>query len=297
MVDTGMRRDQLIALMVAERDAELHGRGPVEVIRWPDDEDHANKTVELIARVSTGPEVVVEHTRIESFPEQIADRLVLHEYFPSGGPQIAGRYDAGKFGLSIIPGAVRELTRRQRRPVGPVITAWVAENLDQVPWPHTRSEPTYLLGSHHELPFNWALWRWGSDDTRVVGPLADVVLFWPTQPPGLENLRVLRLDQAVRDKVPKLLAATGGQRRSVLVLEDRDPDMSAPLLVSRALKAAVGDHPLPDVVYIILTRGHDPILGVLYEEGQWAHEHDEFQWESFSVPRCAELNALHVPWA
>jgi hypothetical protein len=297
MFDGELRRDQLIALMVAELDGDLHDRGPVQVVDWPDDGDDVAKTVELIARDSTGSEVVVEHTRIESFPEQIDDRLAIHRYFPKGGPQIAGRNDAGKFSLSVLPGAVVALTRRQRQVVAPVLTDWVTEHLDRVPWPHTPSEPICLIGGHPELPFRWMLWRWVPDDIGLAGPHANVVPIRHALPPDLESLRIQRLTRTLADKVPKLLAAGAGHRRSILVLEDRDRDMSGPLLVSQALQAAAADQLLPDVIYTLWTRGSDPIMGVLYEDGVWAHEHKEFRWETFPRTRCGQLNAIPVTWA
>ncbi len=59
-------RDQLIALMVAERDADLHGRGAVRRLGWPDAENRLAKAVELRGVDDVG-EIVVEHTRIESY--------------------------------------------------------------------------------------------------------------------------------------------------------------------------------------------------------------------------------------
>jgi hypothetical protein len=296
MSDGNLRRDQLIALMVAERDAEVHDRGAVQVVDWPDDEDHAHQTVELVARDHAGGELAVEHTRIESFSEQIDDRLAIHRYFPRGGPQIPGRDDAGRYILSILPGAVRAVTRRQRRHVVSAVTAWVTENLDRVPWPHTPPAPTSLLGGHPELPFEWALWRSLPDDARLAGPLASVVPIHYVQPPDLENLRVQRLERTLADKVPKLLTAGGGHRRCILVLEDRDSDMSGPLLVSRALQIAAGDRALPDVIYMLYTRGCDPIMGVLYADGRWTDDRD-FRWETFPTTRCGQLNAMAVTWA
>jgi hypothetical protein len=35
---------------------------------------------------------------------------------------------------------------RQGNLVVPVVTAWVTENLDRVPWPHPPMEPIHLLG-------------------------------------------------------------------------------------------------------------------------------------------------------
>ena len=297
VIDSELRRDQLIALMVAELDADLRDHGPVQAVAWPDDDDHVDKAVELIARDATGAEVAIEHTRIESFPGQMADRLAIHEYFRRGGPQISGRNDAGKYRLSVLPGAPRGLSRRQRKRVPSVLTEWVAGNLDRAPWPHRPGEPNHLIGSHPDLPFRWALRRWVPDAIGLVGPDANVVPIDHATPPDSEGLREQRLARALADKVPKLLAAADRHRRSILVLEDRDPDMSAPLLVSRALQAAVGDLELPDVIYTLLTRSRDPIMGVLYECGAWAHEHDDFRWRTFPRTRCGELNAMDVTWA
>lgn len=44
---TALNRDQLIALMVAERDAELLGRGVVRPLEWPDAKNRRAKAVEF----------------------------------------------------------------------------------------------------------------------------------------------------------------------------------------------------------------------------------------------------------
>ena len=73
--------------MVAERDAGLRGADPVEVVRGPDLHDRQLPAVELIGR-DRGGVVTVEHTVIESYPVQIAERKALQAMFLSA-PEIA----------------------------------------------------------------------------------------------------------------------------------------------------------------------------------------------------------------
>lgn len=49
MGESELRRDELIALMVAELDARLNGRDGVSVVAWPDRDNDVDETVELIA--------------------------------------------------------------------------------------------------------------------------------------------------------------------------------------------------------------------------------------------------------
>ena len=82
-----LNRDQLIALMVAERDAERLGRGEVRPLEWPDAENRLAKAVEFRGVDDVG-EIVVEHTRIESYDSQIDDRMAVSKIFPKFGPEI-----------------------------------------------------------------------------------------------------------------------------------------------------------------------------------------------------------------
>lgn len=93
-VTAALNRDQLIALMVAERDAELHGRGEVRPLEWPDAANRLAKAVEFRGVDDVG-EVVVEHTRIESYDSQIDDRMAVSKIFPKFGPEIPDRWEAG----------------------------------------------------------------------------------------------------------------------------------------------------------------------------------------------------------
>jgi hypothetical protein len=234
---------------------------------------------------------VLEHTRIESFPEQIDDRHATRAIFARLGPQLPDRHDAAKFQLLVNPGSMRSVPYDRRNQVEQVLTTWVADNLDRVAWGDV------LRGDHPDVPFPWALWRCLPDDVGVWGPLATVVPVHHVRPEDLEDLRHARMDKVVQDKLPKLAQAGAEERRTVLVLEDKDQEMSGPKLVASALQESVGASWLPDVVYLLYVGTGDPLFCLLYEAGTWAHENPDFRWLSVSGHRLAELRDHPTGWA
>jgi hypothetical protein len=286
-----MKRDQLIALIAAEEDARRHGRGPVEIDGWPDEDDRTGKAVDF-----TGHDkfyaLVVEHTRIESYPNEISELKTMESIFPRLGPLIVGRNDAGRYGLWVRPGALNQIGFNDRSRVEQAITEWVTNCLDDVPYGKVR------YGEHPDVPFTWALAHFLPDDIGLVGPDASVVRIRHFRSDDLEDHRRIRAEKVVATKLAKLAAAREkGRRRSLLVLEDKDQQLSAPLLVSRALEASVGNASLPDAVYTFYQGGGDPLIGLLYEEGTWAHsDQADFHWLSVERHRCADLRAIPTPW-
>ena len=108
-------------MMVAERDAELHGRGAVRPVEWPDAENRLAKAVEFRGVDDVGVddvgEVVVEHTRIESYDSQIDDRMAVSKIFSKFGPEIPDRWEAGYMMLSVAPGEMARVGYRDRKRV------------------------------------------------------------------------------------------------------------------------------------------------------------------------------------
>jgi len=285
-----LKRDQLIALITAELDAERHGRGGVLLDAWPDADDRANPAVDFVGHDDVG-EVAVEHTRIESFPGQIKDRLATEAVFPKLGPEIPGRRDAGKFVLWVHPGALSTVGFSRRPTVERAVTAWVSDNLDRVPLGNT------LLGEDRDVPFRWALEHWLPDDVRLAGPYATVVPIRHAPPDDLDDRRVERMQQVVRSKLPKLAAAGAHGRRTILVVEDKDQDLSAPKLVSRAMQRSINGTELPDAIYIFYVGGGDPLLYPVYEDEAWAHDTLDAFWHQVPAHRRAEFRELPAPWA
>jgi hypothetical protein len=284
---TDLRRDQFAALMVAARDAALRHADPVEAVRWPDVENRDRPAVELIARDRRGL-VAVEHTIIESYPAQIAERLALQEMFPFGGPVIAELPDAAQYRLLVHVDELLAVPRRDRPLAEPAVAAWVREALPDVPWPHVPGRPTFVRSQFERPRIEASLERWIAG-VGFVGPLSHVIPIGFWRPVDLEERRGTRLEVAMRDKVPKLLAAAPGAR-TILVLEDRDMHMSAPAFVSSAL-ARIQDAGLPDVIYLLNVTAGDPLLTPIYASGQWWHENNH-PLLTFALDWAREFNGI-----
>jgi hypothetical protein len=287
-VDGELRRDQFAAFMVAERDAEVRGCAPVEVVRWPDVEDRETAAVELIAQDSEGALIAVEHTVIESYTSQIAERASLDEMFPMGGPNLLDVPNAGQYRLVVQVDELLGIRRRHRGLVEPKVRAWTEAALPSAPWPHVPGTPTFVRGRIQDPDLELSLERW-TDSTRLRGPLAQVVRvgFW--RPADLESRRAVRMASALNSKLPKLLSACAGAR-TILVLEDRDMFMSAPAFVSRAM-AADAPESLPDVIYHLNVAAGDPVATPLYAHGSWWHEQGHGLL-TFPTSRAARFNGL-----
>jgi hypothetical protein len=285
-----LKRDQLIAWITAELDAERHGRGGVVLDAWPDADDRTNPAVDFIGHDDVG-EIAVEHTRIESFPGQIKDRLATEAVFPKLGPEVQGRRDAGKFVMWVRPGALSSVGFSQRPAVKRAVTAWVSDNLDRVPLGDV------MLGEDPDVPFRWALQHWLPDYVGLAGPYATVVPIRYAPADDLDDRRAERMQQVVQSKLPKLAAAGVHGRRTLLVVEDKDQDLSAPKLVSRAIQRSITDTELPDAIYILHDGGGDPLLYPVYEDEAWAHDTLDAFWHQVPAYRRAQLRELPTPWA
>jgi hypothetical protein len=285
-----LRRDQFAAFIVAERDAQLLGCGPIEVVRWPDSEDRSSEAVELIARDHHGRFIAVEHTVIESYPNQISDYKALEKVFPMGGPHLDDVPDAGQFQLILRTDEVSAIPWNRRRAVHDEVTAWTRSALHRAPWPHKPGSPTYVREVVGADRLEVSLARW-TDEIGIVGPLSRVVTIGLWRPDDLEDRRNARLGASLHRKVPKLLAAYPGSR-TILVLEDRDMSMSAPGFVSRALASAAGTDRLPDAIYHLNVTAGNPLLTALYSQGSWWHEQTHGTLLSFSEERATRFNGL-----
>lgn len=230
----------------------------------------------------------MEHTVIESYPAQIAERKALQAMFPLGGPEIAELAHAPQYRVIVRVDEILAVPRGDRSLVGPAVARWVRDALPLVPWPHVPGRPTFVRSRIDRPNLEVSLERWVAD-IGFVGPLAHVVPvgFW--RPSDLEDRRGTRLEVALRRKVPKLLAADDSAR-TILVLEDRDMHMSAPAFVSRAL-GRIDAVELPDVIYLLNVTAGDPLLTPIYASRRWWHD-DNHSLLTFPAPWASHFNGL-----
>jgi hypothetical protein len=138
-------------------------------------------------------------------------------------------------------------------------------------------------------PCQGVLRRVWDEATPILALLPGVVAIRMVPPDDLEDRRVRRLREALERKVPKLLTAARSERRSILILENRDAETSTPVSVLRGLRQAAGGDRLPDAIYMVHSGFGDPIALVLYEDGEWA-DSDRITWDVFPSKRCGAFN-------
>ncbi len=107
-------------------------------IAQPDVMDRRNEAVELVAESPSG-RFVFEHTRIESFPNQIADGKAFWALMDPLETSLIGTLPSGTYELIIQPGAASRVRARDVAAVRTVIEQWaIARGPESQPRPRLR---------------------------------------------------------------------------------------------------------------------------------------------------------------
>lgn len=181
---TQLRRDQFIALIVAELDTAARGTGPFRETRWPDATESGHQAVELVGQDSEGS-ITVEHTIIESYPRQINAEKVMERVLTDGGIRLDTNHVLPQFRMFVNPEELLAIPKNERALVRPALAAWALQNLSSVPWPHSQNQTNYVSGSLRQRRLSVIMDRWSSD-ARFWGPLADVMPVHLLPPADLE---------------------------------------------------------------------------------------------------------------
>jgi hypothetical protein len=236
-------------------------------IDCPDEEKDTNlPSVDRLIRCS-GVEIVLEHTLVESYPEQIADVCRVKEIMGLVKSKVQGSLPVpGHYEVSLGAGAVK----------GAKNTKTIQEAL--VRWIKSKA-PSLLIGSpdvapHHYIterltgiPFEITLYRWPRNDGKF--------RFTFFAPDDLEAKRIERISKALERKCPKLNKARGYSRVSILLLEADDISLGNHLLIGKALKSALlPRRDVPDDIYLVETELREWCVWIL-KEGDKSFENVE----------------------
>ncbi len=286
---TNLKRDQLLALMVAEHDAIHRGVGPFEPELCPDEVQRNRPAVDLVGRDQAGTVVAVEHTIVESYDHQIMDIRVAKEMFPFGGPEIDGYVDAGSFRLFIPAGELASIEQSERARAAESIEAWVRDALDESPCPASNSPQECRRGTPTGVSFEVSLIRMAGH-FQFHELTAQVVMIEPRPSDGIDRRREERISRSLRNKCPKLLKEAG-DGRSILVLEDRDLRYSSPASLVSCLRTVCAGIDLPDLVALLDVTAGNPLVWRIFDDGNWA-EISSICPQTFPGHRCGELNRM-----
>jgi hypothetical protein len=195
---------------------------------------------------------VFEHTRIESFPDQIGDGKVFVHLMEPLEASLAAVLPAGSYELIIAVSAASRLRRNEFAPVRAAIERWAVErapNLAMGPNDdHAPDAPWSLTERPAGVPFDVTLQRTPRDD-RVV------VFAARFSPPDVESARKVRVDTAFARKCPKLAEAKREfAATSVLTLESDDIALANRHSVNATVMEAIRSREdVPDIILLVET--------------------------------------------
>ena len=226
----------------AKRLIEERDGGPLVDTECPDKTEHRKQAVELLFESPT-KRYAIEHTRIESFPQQIADGKAFSCLLEPLETDLAGELP-GIYTLVVAVGATNGIPVSDHERIRTLVKQWILANASKA------AEGGGNQGSVSEqppgVPFPLTLHgRVGSASRLLVARCT---------PDELETQRLQRVQTALNRKIPKLVAHKADGRETVLVLESCDTGLGnfsdIGVAVSKALAAFSNQ---PDSIILVET--------------------------------------------
>jgi hypothetical protein len=223
---------------------------PITVTHRPELMDRSAPVVEELWE-SASHRYAVEHTRLESYSGQIENEAKLRQLMLPVREFLAGR----------LPGSHVLAVRISETQVARIKYAEAHKEIIELALqtaPKLKDDDTVVLPSA-KLPFTVQLHRRHGDGSHVaVHCLIEG---------DSEDLRLQRMRRALNDKCPKLVAWASDGRRSILVLEANDIQLSNSFVAFDAFRQAITErNDQPDIVVFVETDG-SPMYGWIFKEG------------------------------
>ena len=230
------------------------GAEPVTATDQPDVSERNKPAVEWLFETPTA-RFAVEHTRIESFQNQIADGKQFALMLEPLESELDGQLPAFYF-LTVSVGEAKAPIS-QHSAIRAAITTWILSNCE------TLKEGEGIRGTPEGVSFQVAL-------SRDIGRGSGLLIFQ-----GLGNnvaeLRRDRIGEALNRKCPKLHVEQQTGRLSVLALESDDmPFMQHTTIANAVIEALASRTDSPDMIYWVRTTTW-PWMTWLLKEGNLLH--------------------------
>jgi len=214
---------------------------------WCPDKQKKNNmpSVDRLIRC-VGVEILLEHTLIESYREQIADSKRVAKLLGPLRTELTERLPTpGHYELAIDAGAVKGA--KDTECIQTTLLKWIKEKAPLLQMGSPNVAPAhYIREKPPGVPFEFTLYRFPRRDGKF-----DIVL---NAPDDLREQRRQRIRKALEDKCPKLCKARGDSRISILLLESDDIFLAncCDTAESLADELKVRDD-APDEVYLVET--------------------------------------------
>jgi hypothetical protein len=244
---------RVVAHMMCERNhIEIRG------ISYPDEEERTKKAVDVLIETS-GQEIVLEHTQIESYYNQIQDCVRINDILLPVCEKLSEALPTpGHYEICINSGAANGIKNTQE--IQSLIIKWAKEVAGSLEIGSPRTAPRHCIRKKPlDVPFEVTLYRWPDSDGKVYRKLY--------APKELEQKREERIKQAFIDKCPKLQKAKGQNRLSILVLELNDISLGNHIYVSNVMYHEIHNRSdLSDYIYLVRTELNEWSVWILKED-------------------------------
>jgi len=218
----------------------------INKICYPDKEKrNSAPSVDRIIKCC-GSEIVLEHTLIESYSEQITDSKRVANLLGPLRIKLTGQLPKpGHYELLIDAGAVKGA--KDTKNIQTALIKWIKEKapLLQVGSPNV-APAHYIREKPAGVPFEATLYRFPRHDGELWIKLL--------APNNLESKRKKRIRKAFDDKCPKLFKAREGNRISILLLEYDDIFLGNDLEIGQdIIEELTSRNDVPDEIYLVDT--------------------------------------------
>jgi hypothetical protein len=203
----------------------------------PDTIERSHPAVEWLFETAT-EKFAIEHTRIESFPNQIVDGKHFARMLEPLEKELAGRLP-GDYCLFVNVGAAKAAAS-EHGAIRTAIRDWILANCASL------KEEEGLRGTPTGIPFEIAL-------SRDIGRGSSLIVFQGLGD-DLAELRLDRIREALARKCPKLYMEQQAGRTTVLALESDDMPLINQRAIAEAVVQAIASRTdSPDLIYWVRT--------------------------------------------
>jgi len=222
---------------------------PLSDLTEPDKLERQKSAVDYSFRCGR-QEYVLEHTLIESLPDQIQDDRHFIDLLGLLESELNGKLPSpGHYNLTVHFGAVKGA--KNKATIQNLIKTWVLEKARQLEVGSPTTAPRHFITEKPDgVPFEITLYRWGG-----LPGLEGRLLIQRFMPEDLEQKRRGRIRTALSAKCKKLAKAKEDSKRSILVLESHDIALANAVDIGKSLTVELQRDGLqiPDEIYLVET--------------------------------------------
>lgn len=203
---------------------------------------------------------VLEHTLIESLPDQIQDDRQFMDLLGPLETELSGKLPSpGHYNLTVHFGAVKGAKNRVR--IQELIKSWVLQKAGQLEIGSPATAPRHFITEKPDgVPFEITLYRWGG-----LPGLEGRFLIQRFAPEDLKEKRRVRIRIALDAKCKKLAKSKEGFKGSILVLESNDIALANAVEIGKtlALELQRDGSQIPDEIYSVETETPHWVIWIL----------------------------------